>query len=154
MHGYSADPPYLKPLLPDGHSRILSGGDKGVDILAKVYEHNVPYEFSEETKEYVKNKIPKSLRVSSKMKSERLDLRDELIVTIDGKDAKDFDDAISVSINEDGTYRLGVHIADVTHYVKKKSALDLDAIERGTSVYLTDRVVPMLPFELSMEFVL
>ena len=121
----------------------------GVDILAKVYEHNVPYEFSEETKEYVKNKIPKSLRVSSKMKSERLDLRDELIVTIDGKDAKDFDDAISVSINEDGTYRLGVHIADVTHYVKKKSALDLDAIERGTSVYLTDRVVPMLPFELS-----
>ena len=120
----------------------------GIDILEKIYEHNVPYEFSKETLEQVK-KVPKSLRVSSKMKEERLDLREELIVTIDGEDAKDFDDAISVSINEDGTYKLGVHIADVTHYVKKNSAIDLDAIERGTSCYLADRVVPMLPFELS-----
>ena len=121
----------------------------GIDILSKIYEHNVPYEFSEETKEYVKTKIPKSLRVSSKMKEERLDLRDELIVTIDGEDAKDFDDAINVKVNDDGTYQLGVHIADVTNYVKKSSPLDKDAIERGTSCYLADRVVPMLPFELS-----
>ena len=120
----------------------------GVDILSKIYEHNVPYEFSLETLEQVKS-VPKSVRIGSRMKEERLDLRDELIVTIDGEDAKDFDDAISVSVNEDGTYKLGVHIADVTHYVKKNSPLDKDAIERGTSCYLADRVVPMLPFELS-----
>ncbi len=87
--------------------------------------------------------------VSKMDMSGRMDLTDTLIITIDGDDAKDFDDAISVELLENGNFCLGVHIADVTHYVKENSAIDRAAYSRGTSVYLIDTVIPMLPFELS-----
>lgn len=119
----------------------------GQDILALSLEHQVPINFSKENIEYVKENIEQEI-VKPNLKG-RLDLRDHLIVTIDGDKAKDFDDAIEVYKNEDGTFTLGVHIADVSHYVVEGNPIDKDAVARGTSVYLTDRVIPMLPFELS-----
>lgn len=120
--------------------------DVGADILPFVYEHNFEPDFPKEVMNAL-NKIPEE--VSAKERDGRLDLRAKTIFTIDGDDTKDIDDAISIQKFPDGTYELGVHIADVSHYVKKGSVIDQEAYKRGTSVYLVDRVIPMLPHKLS-----
>lgn len=123
-------------------------GDKnapGVDITRILLEYDCPIEFSEEVDAQVAT-LPTS--VEEKDLEGRLDLREEFIVTIDGEDAKDLDDAVSAK-EEDYGYLVGVHIADVSNYVEEYSPLDKEALERGTSIYVADRVVPMLPFMLS-----
>ena len=119
--------------------------DPGVDILSIVYKYDINTSFPEEVEEEVKS-LPMEVREED-LKGRR-DLRDEVIFTIDGDDTKDIDDAISIK-KEGDTYTLGVHIADVSYYVKEGSPLDKEAMDRGTSVYLVDRVIPMLPHELS-----
>ncbi len=119
--------------------------DPGVDILSIIYKYNIDIDFSEETKMQLES-IPMEVRESD-LKGRR-DLRDMTIFTIDGDDTKDIDDAISIEKTSRG-YKLGVHIADVSYYVKEGTPLDNDAMERGTSVYLVDRVIPMIPHELS-----
>lgn len=121
-------------------------GEKGVEILSIIRRFNINTEFDENIKKEVNN-IPQEVNKDEIKK--RLDLRDEIIITIDGEDAKDLDDAISLTKLDNGNYYLGVHIADVSHYVKEKSHLDKEAYARGTSVYLIDEVIPMLPKELS-----
>ncbi|WP_027308953.1 ribonuclease R [Caloramator sp. ALD01] len=118
----------------------------GVDILSVIKKYNLPEEFPQEVEEYA-NAIPDEIPEAEIKK--RRDLRDKRIVTIDGEDAKDLDDAVSIEKLPDGKYKLGVHIADVTYYVKERSPLDKEAFKRGTSVYLVDRVIPMLPKKLS-----
>lgn len=120
--------------------------DPGVDILSIIYSHGINIEFSEETMKQANSISDVVLEEDVK---KRRDLRNEVIVTIDGEDAKDLDDAVSIEKLPNGTYKLGVHIADVSHYVTEASPLDEDAFERGTSVYLVDRVIPMLPHRLS-----
>lgn len=120
--------------------------DVGIDILSYVYEYGFDPTYSDDVMAEVE-KIPSE--VSEEEMLSRTDLRDKIIFTIDGKDTKDIDDAISIEKIDNDKYILGVHIADVSHYVKKGSYLDDDAYERGTSVYLVDRVVPMLPHKLS-----
>lgn len=122
--------------------------DPGVDILSIIHGHSLPLSFPAKVINEAE-KIP--ITIPNSEIENRLDLRNDIIFTIDPKDAKDFDDAISLDILENGNYQLGVHIADVSYYVKEKSAMDNEALERGTSVYLVDRVVPMLPEELSNE---
>ena len=118
----------------------------GVDILSVLESQNVRYEFPDNVKELAK-KVPKE--VDEYDISGRLDLRHEQIITIDGDDAKDLDDAICVKKLDNGNFELGVHIADVSHYVTQNNEFDKEAYMRGTSIYLADRVVPMLPEELS-----
>lgn len=120
--------------------------DVGIDILSKVYEWDIEPNFTEETMKEIES-IP--LELTDEDRLDKRDLRNLKIVTIDGDDAKDFDDAISISKLENGNYNLGVHIADVSYYVKEGTALGIDAQERATSVYLVDRVIPMLPHQLS-----
>ena len=119
--------------------------DPGVDIMSIIKAYDLPVEFPESVKKAI-NDIPDV--VSEKDKAGRVDLRNIQMVTIDGEDAKDLDDAVSIS-KEGPVYHLGVHIADVSHYVTEGSALDKEALKRGTSVYLVDRVIPMIPHKLS-----
>ncbi len=132
---------------PEGEIEEILGhvNDPGVDILSLVRAYDLPEEFPEEVMEQAAHTRDEVLEEEL---AGRKDLRKWQTVTIDGEDAKDLDDAITIS-REDFGYRLGVHIADVTHYVKEGSPLDREALKRGTSVYLVDRVIPMLPHKLS-----
>ena len=118
----------------------------GVDMISLIKEYDLPYEFPERVINQAKSI---SQTIDEKDIKNRRDLRNEEIFTIDGEDAKDLDDAVNVKELPNGNYMLGVHIADVSHYVKEGSALDKEAVLRGTSVYMLDRVIPMLPVELS-----
>ncbi len=132
---------------PEGKVIEILGhiNDPGVDIMSIVRGYELPVEFSEK----IMNQVERvSQEVSEADRAGRRDLRDVTMVTIDGEDAKDLDDAVSVSFDGE-KYHLGVHIADVTNYVQENSALDREALKRGTSVYLVDRVIPMLPHALS-----
>lgn len=120
--------------------------DVGVDILSFVYANGFEPNFPDEVLESLGN-LPDE--VSEEEISGRLDLRKRVIFTIDGADTKDIDDAVSIRKDTDGMYELGVHIADVSYYVEKDSLVDEEAYKRGTSVYLVDRVIPMLPHRLS-----
>lgn len=132
---------------PEGKVVEILGhiNDPGVDILSIVKGYELPVEFSEK----IMNQVERvSSKVSEADMQGRKDIRDWQMVTIDGEDAKDLDDAVSLTMDGDN-YILGVHIADVTNYVQENSALDKEALKRGTSVYLVDRVIPMLPHKLS-----
>ncbi|MGM7702811.1 ribonuclease R [Pseudalkalibacillus sp. Hm43] len=120
--------------------------DPGVDILSIIYKHGLPRDFPADAMEHA-NSVPDEIDPDDL--HDRRDLRDETIVTIDGADAKDLDDAVNVVKLDNGNYKLGVHIADVSHYVTEGSPIDVEALERGTSVYLVDRVIPMIPHRLS-----
>lgn len=132
---------------PEGKIIEIIGhiNDPGTDILSIVKDFELPVDFSDKIMKQVENV---SNEVSEADMRGRMDLRDWQMVTIDGEDAKDLDDAVSCTI-EGEYYRLGVHIADVSNYVQEHSALDIEALNRGTSVYLVDRVIPMLPHKLS-----
>lgn len=141
---------------PDDESpKILTGavteviGDKdepGIDIMSVIYAHDVPHEFPQEAIDQA-NKIP--MHVLPEEREGRKDITDQPLVTIDAIESKDLDDAVVAWKLDNGHYHLGIHIADVSHYVKPGTPLDKEAFKRGTSVYLTDRVVPMLPKRLS-----
>lgn len=130
------------------HVRDIIGhqGDTGIDVLEVLESMDIVSEFPEEVMAEAQA-IPDAPSESDM--EGRLDLRDEITFTIDGKEAKDLDDAVHIKKLPNGNYELGVHIADVSYYVTEGSALDREAVARGTSVYVTDRVVPMLPERLS-----
>ena len=132
---------------PEGKVVEIIGhiNDPGTDIMSIVKAYDLPVEFSEKIMHQVENV---SNEVSTADMAGRMDFREWQTVTIDGEDAKDLDDAITLT-KEGDNYKLGVHIADVSNYVQEHSALDVEALSRGTSVYLVDRVIPMLPHKLS-----
>ena len=124
---------------------VLGGvNEAGVDMLSLIKQYELPYKFPEEVVEEAK-KFGKSIKGIEN----RRDLREDIIFTIDGEDAKDLDDAIHIEKLENGNYKLDVHIADVSHYVREKTELDKEAYLRGTSIYMLGRVIPMLPRELA-----
>ena len=134
---------------PEGKIVEILGhvNDPGVDIMSIVKSYDLPVEFPEKVMNQAE-RVPEE--VSDADMAGRKDLREWVMVTIDGEDAKDLDDAVSLTRTEDGkNWILGVHIADVANYVQERSALDREALHRGTSVYLADRVIPMLPHRLS-----
>lgn len=137
----------FKPQIKGDIIKIIGHrNDPGIDILSIVHAHDVDIEFPKEVYEQIEGI---SDEIDPSDIENRVDLRNELIVTIDGDDAKDLDDAISLKKLDNGHYQLGVHIADVSYYVTEGSPLDKEAIKRGTSIYLVDRVIPMLPHKLS-----
>ncbi len=128
---------------------ILGDADTpGLDIISVAYAHNLPVKFPREVEAEA---AKKNADITARVLQGRLDLRDHLCFTIDPEDAKDFDDAVSLEKLPNGNYQLGVHIADVSHFVEEGSILDKEALNRGTSVYLVDRVIPMLPEKLSND---
>ena len=133
---------------PEGKIIEILGkeGEKGVDVLSIIKQNGLPEEFP---KKVLREAEDISDSIDKNEIEKRLDLRSHNIYTIDGADAKDLDDAISIEKLENGNYKLGVHIADVSHYVREGQPLDKEAIKRGTSVYLVDTVIPMLPPKLS-----
>ena len=133
---------------PEGHVAQILGypGETGVDVLSVVTAFNLPMTFPEKVE---KEAAKRSAEIPQHVIASRLDLRDQMCFTIDPPDAKDFDDAVSLVRLDSGNWQLGVHIADVSYYVKQGDGIDLEAVKRGTSVYLVDRVVPMLPERLS-----
>lgn len=120
--------------------------DPGIDIISIIYKHGIKMDFPDEVLEQAAE-APET--ITDEEISSRRDLRDETIVTIDGADAKDLDDAVSVKQLDNGNYQLGVYIADVSYYVREDTPMDKEAFERGNSVYLVDRVIPMIPHRLS-----
>ncbi|EJG1245283.1 ribonuclease R [Staphylococcus pseudintermedius] len=133
---------------PEGQISAILGhkNDPGVDILSIIYQHGIEIEFPDDVLKEAKN-VPETIQ-PDELKGRR-DLRDELTITIDGADAKDLDDAIAVKKLDNGNTELTVSIADVSYYVTEGSALDREAYDRATSVYLVDRVIPMIPHRLS-----
>lgn len=133
---------------PEGKVVEILGkkGEKGIDILTIIKKYKLPEKFPPKVQNFA-SKIPNEIKKEEYEKRE--DLREVKMVTIDGEDAKDLDDAVSIKKLDNGNYLLGVHIADVSHYVRERNPLDKEALKRATSVYLIDRVIPMLPRELS-----
>ncbi|GHN32508.1 exoribonuclease R [Lactobacillus delbrueckii] len=127
---------------------IGNKNDPGVDIMSIVAEHDIRTEWPEDALEQA-NAIPDHVTEEERHEAGRRDITDQPAVTIDGDDSKDFDDAVVLWKLDNGNYHLGVHIADVAHYVKEGTPLDREAFARGNSTYLVDRVIPMLPFRLS-----
>jgi ribonuclease R len=136
---------------PAGEVQEVLGrlGDPGVDVLAVAHGHELPMEFPDDVEAEATRLKERGVRAAHE--PERVDLRGQLIFTIDPADAKDHDDALSIHRGEDGLWEVGVHIADVSHYVEEGGAIDQEAFKRATSVYLVDRVIPMLPEALSND---